>query len=106
MIEVELKSFQKRYSKLNTNLQEQFPRIFKLGILVAYNSELSRGYVVEDILKTTEDGTIFKYIKIKDSKHESSYKFKVNQTQSNLLGDQLIDEIETYKLKYKKNKKA
>lgn len=59
----EVVEFQKEYYMLNNKLKKADEDLFNLGIVVAHESELSRGFIVEKQLKTTNKGTKFNYKK-------------------------------------------
>lgn len=97
MIELKLKSLEKTYSRMDLELKENFPKVFSLGELIAYNSELHRGYGVTKVHKTTEKGTRFTYMQFTNENCKNNYQDKVQKKQLNLLGNNLINEINSYK---------
>lgn len=97
MITLNLKSFEKTYSKMDLELKENFPKVFSLGELIAYNSEFHRGYGVTKVHNTTDKGTVFTYTKFISEEHKEGYQHITKQKQLNLLGEELINEINLYK---------
>ena len=100
MIRVNLKSFEKTYSKIDLELKENFPKVFSLGELIAYNSEFHRGCGVTKVHNTTDKGTVFTYKKMISEEQKKDYQHNTQQKQLNLLGNDLINEINLYKEKY------
>ena len=97
MVELKVTSFRKKYTKLDSELKINYPRLFNFGQLIAYNKELKDGFIVSNITDTTDSGTYFEYTKPSNKAQEVEYRKNVEFFQANLLGDELIQEINTYK---------
>lgn len=73
----EVVEFQKEYSMLDNKFKKADEDLFNLGVIVAYESELNRGFIVKKQLKTTSKGTKFNYKKAKTEEELNDYIAKV-----------------------------
>lgn len=80
----EVVEFQKEYSMLNNRFLKVDKDLFDLGVLVAYTSELNRGFIVKKQLKTTSKGTKFNYKKIDSQEEADTYCSKVMEMSKRL----------------------
>lgn len=80
----EVVEFQKEYSMLNNRFLKVDKDLFDLGVLVAYTSELNRGFIVKKQLKTTSKGTKFNYKKIDSQEETDTYYSKVREMSKRL----------------------
>lgn len=76
--------FQKVYKGLNLKMQKNEPEAFKLGVLVAYASELDKGFGVVKQLKTNSKGTAFNYELIDTKEKAEKYEKKVKEIKEEL----------------------
>ena len=73
----EVIEFQKEYHMLNNKFKKADEALFNLGIIVAYESELTKGFIVKKQLKTTNKSTKFNYKKVETEEELNDYLIKV-----------------------------
>lgn len=71
--------FQKEYTVLDNKLKKSNEDAFKLGLLVAYTSELKNGFIVKRQLKTTNTGTKITYKQIDNQQEADKYQKKIRK---------------------------
>ncbi|MGL5330182.1 MAG: hypothetical protein ACRDD7_13005 [Peptostreptococcaceae bacterium] len=90
--------FQKEYYMLDNKFLKADKDLFDLGVLVAYTSELDKGFMVKKQLKTTSNGTKFNYKKIESQEEANAYSANVremaNKLDFNLIDDKFKELIE------------
>lgn len=98
----EVIEFQKEYYMLDNKFKKANEELFKLGIIVAYESELSKGFIVKKQLKTTNKGTKFNYKKIETEEELNNYfakvKSMIKEIDLNLTIEKLKSKIEQIEL--------
>ena len=85
--------FQKEYHMLNNNFKKSNEELFKLGIIVAYESELTKGFIVKKQLKTTNKSTKFNYKKIETEEELNDYLIKVKSMIKEINSDLIIENL-------------
>lgn len=85
--------FQKEYSMLDTKFKKVDEDLFNLGILVAYTSELGKGFIVKKQLKTTNTGTKFNYKPVENEEEFEEYIAKVREMESKINVDLTIGKL-------------
>lgn len=93
MSDYEVTGFQKGYKMLNSKMLENEPNAFALGLLVAYSSEIKKGFYVDKQLKTNPKGTNFNFKKFKTSEEVEKYKIKLNEILNMIDKEDCIKEI-------------
>ncbi|MGL5714015.1 MAG: hypothetical protein ACRCX2_13420 [Paraclostridium sp.] len=87
--------FQKEYKMLTSKMRNKSEYFYKLGLLVAYASEIEKGYKVTKVLKANAKGTKVNYVPFKDNKDISEYIDMVKGMSAELQGMEVdLNEIE------------
>lgn len=94
----EVIEFQKVYFRLNSRFKKADEELFNLGLIVAYESELNKGFIVKKQLKTTNKGTKFYYKKIETEEELNNY---INEVKLMIKKLNLERIVEQFKAKTK-----
>lgn len=86
-------SFQKHYKGLTTKLEKNDPDLFKLGLLVAYASELDKGFGVVKQLKTYSNGTKMNYERIDTNEKAEAYRIKCQEISDSICQEVLVKDL-------------
>lgn len=68
-----VKKLEKEYLMLTSNLKSENPCEYDLGIIIAYTSELERGFKVGYQYEADEEGTKIDFVPFKNQEDISSY---------------------------------